>query len=89
VRTPVVTHFGPSETRQAHEIAGALISMVVRSTTRSTRRPDALRQDRKVESSRNPLATHGRTTHWVRFDCGKVLPRTAALPPTAARLDAR
>ena len=42
--------------------------MMARSTTRSNQRPDTLMQDRSPPARRNPLATHGRTIHWVIFD---------------------
>ena len=41
--------------------AGALTSMMARSTTRSNQRPDTLMQDRKADRSLIPLATRGRT----------------------------
>src|SRR6266849_4400219 len=51
----------------ANEVARALISMVARSTTRSNQRPDTLMQDRSPPLRRKPLATHGRTIHWVKL----------------------
>ncbi len=36
--------------------------------TRSNRRPDTLMQDRNQTARRKPLATHGRTIHWVIRD---------------------
>src|SRR6266567_4480030 len=53
----------------ANEVARALISMVARSTTRSNQRPDTLMQDRSPPPRRKPLATHGRTIHWVKPGC--------------------
>jgi hypothetical protein len=50
----------------ANEIARALISMMVRGSTRSNQRPDTLMQDRSPPARRKPLATHGRTIHWVK-----------------------
>src|SRR5258708_35428489 len=41
--------------------------MRARSTTRSNQRPDTLMQDRSPPDRQNPLATHGRTIHWVRL----------------------
>src|SRR5665811_1326304 len=49
----------------ADDIARALISMMARITTRSNQRPDTLMQDRSPPARQNPLATHGRTIHWV------------------------
>src|SRR5208283_2980433 len=40
--------------------------MMARSTTRSNQRPDTLMQDRSPPARLNPLATHGRTIHWVK-----------------------
>ena len=40
--------------------------MVARSAKRSNQRPDTLMQDRSPPVRRNPLATHGRTIHWVK-----------------------
>ena len=40
--------------------------MMARSTTRSNQRPDTLMQDRSPPARQNPLATHGRTIHWVK-----------------------
>src|SRR6267142_328467 len=39
--------------------------MMARSTTRSNQRPDTLMRDRLPPARQNPLATHGRTIHWV------------------------
>jgi hypothetical protein len=33
----------------------------------SNQRPDTLMQDRYRQLGKNPLATHGRTIHWVRI----------------------
>jgi hypothetical protein len=51
--------------RRGPPIAGALISMMARSATRSHQRPDTLMQDRSPPAQQNPHATHGRTIHWV------------------------
>src|SRR5262245_3640826 len=48
-----------------NEIARALISMMAGSTC-SNQKPDTLMQDRTSARSRKPLATHGRTIHWVK-----------------------
>ena len=53
----------------ANQLARALISMMARSATHSTQRPDTLMQDRSQPDRRKPLATHGRTIHWVM--CGR------------------
>src|SRR5215813_4070182 len=55
----------PARGLTANENVCALISMVARSTARSNQRPDTLMQDRKLTARRKPLATHGRTIHWV------------------------
>ena len=39
--------------------------MMARSPTSSNQRPDTLMQDRSSPTRRKPLATHGRTIHWV------------------------
>src|SRR5258705_2427955 len=62
VRT-LVTQMAPRGL-SANEVAGALISMMARSTA-SNQRPDTLMQDRLPPARRNLLATHGRTIHWV------------------------
>src|SRR6266536_850105 len=74
---------GPIRGLSANELARALISMMARSTTRSNQRPDTLMQDRTSARSAKPLATHGRTIHWVTT--GKVLiqHKISALPPKA------
>jgi uncharacterized protein YjiS (DUF1127 family) len=41
--------------------------MMAGSTTRSKQRPDTLMQDRTSARSTKPLATHGRTIHWVKM----------------------
>ena len=46
-----------------NKIAGALISMMARSTTRSNQKPDTLVQDPTFARSTKPLAPHGRTIH--------------------------
>jgi hypothetical protein len=51
--------------RSANQIACALISMMARST-RSNQKPDTLMQDRYLPDRRKPLATGGRTIHWVK-----------------------
>jgi len=58
----------PARGLAANENACALISMVARSTARSNRRPDTLMQERKPTDRRKPLATHGRSIHWVRLE---------------------
>jgi hypothetical protein len=45
--------------------------MMARSTTRSNQRPDTLMQDHSPPDRQNPLATHGRTIHWVNR-CGAI-----------------
>ena len=50
----------------ANEVARALISMMARSVTSSNQRPDTLMQDRSPPTRQKPLATHGRTIHWVK-----------------------
>src|SRR6476661_5678783 len=39
--------------------------MMARSPTSSNQRPDTLMQNRSPPTRRKPLATHGRTIHWV------------------------
>src|SRR5215471_12838663 len=69
----------------AKKNACALISMMARSTNRSNQRPDTLMQDRKPTDRRNPLATHGRTTHWVESGCDAVaVGRTYLFPPLSS-----
>src|SRR5665811_890688 len=68
----------PARGLSANEIARALISMMARSTTRSNQRPDTLMQDRSPPARQNPLATHGRTIHWV-IRCVFVQPRRRPL----------
>ena len=50
-----------------NENACALISMMARSKS-SNQRPDTLMQDRLPPDRRKPLATRGRTIHWVIRD---------------------
>src|SRR5215831_18925226 len=62
----LVTHW-PVRGLSGNENARALISMMARSTNRSNQRPDTLMQDRKAARSTKPLATRGRTIHWVKM----------------------
>jgi hypothetical protein len=64
----------------AKKNAGALISMMARSSNRSNQRPDTLMQDRKAARSTKPLATHGRTIHSVKTSRATHFVGTAALP---------
>ena len=81
-------------TRMAHgglsakKNAGALISMMARSTNRSNQRPDTLMQDRKPTDRRNPLATHGRTIHWVKRGHAEQVDAAAGSPQKADPLAA-
>src|SRR4249920_3540935 len=57
--------------------------MVARSANRSKQRPDTLMQDRTPPDRRNPLATHGRTIHWVMIRNAHREHIESASPPTA------
>ena len=70
--------------RRLRTLVTQMATMMARSTTRSNQRPDTLMQDRKADRSMKPLATHGRTIHWVRFARGAPSAWTAAYPPIAA-----
>jgi hypothetical protein len=54
-----------------------------------SKRPDTLVQDRKAARSTKPLATHGRTIHWVKGCPCDHVGSTSGVPQIAADLSRR
>jgi hypothetical protein len=84
-RSSRVTRLAP-RVLSANEIAGALISMMARSTTPSDQRPGTLMQDRTPDR-RKSLATHGGTIHSGQLRRTQCEHMFSALPQLADSLD--